>query len=174
MTVKESLRMAMAEMSKDPAVIFIGYGLLHGRANGTLVDVPREQLLETPVSEHLMSDMAIGLSLKGRKPCVFFERFDFILLALSSIVLHLDKIEKESRGEFKPGVLLRVCVGGSQKPLFTGSTHTQDFTKAMKHMVSFPVERIMHAEDALTKYREAHRRLPTKSTMLVEYRDFYA
>ncbi len=173
MTIKESLTASMSALAQDPAVIFLGYGLKKGRANGTLKDVPEAQIIETPVAESLMVGMAVGLSLKGRKPVVFIERFDFILLALDAVVNHLDKIAKESRGEFEPGVLLRVCVGGKQRPLFTGSTHTQDFTKAMQQMVSFPVERLLYPEQVQEKYREAHQRLPHHSTMLVEYRDLY-
>lgn len=173
MTIKESLTASMTAMAKDPAVLFLGYGLKKGRANGTLKDVPATQILETPVAESLMVGMAIGLALKRRKAVVFFERFDFILLALDAITNHLDKIEKESRGEFKPGILLRVCVGGRQRPLFTGSTHTGDHTKALQHLVSFPVERLLYPEQVRQKYREAHDRLPHGSTMLVEYRDLY-
>lgn len=171
MTIKDALTASMSELAKDPATVFIGYGLTKGRANGTLKDAA--QILETPVAESLMVEMAVGLALKGRKAVVFIERMDFLLLAMDAVVNHLDKVARESRGEFRPGILLRVCVGGTQRPLFTGSTHTGDHTKALQHLVSFPVERVLHAEAVREKYREAHARLPHQSTMLVEYRDLY-
>lgn len=173
MNVKTALTHAMTEMAKDPATLFVGYGMLKNGANGTLVNVPKEQIVECPVSEQLIADVALGLSLKGRKVVAFFERADFMLLAMSSIVSHLDKIAHESRGEFTPGIIIRVCVGNTLKPLFTGSTHTSDFTKPMKHLVKFPVTRLMHGEHVIQEYREAHKRLPNSSTMLVEFKDNY-
>jgi pyruvate/2-oxoglutarate/acetoin dehydrogenase E1 component len=119
----------MESLAADPLVRFVGYGVrIGGRAQGTLKNVPDSQLIEMPVAENLMVGFAIGLALKGLKPVVFIERFDFILNALDAIVNHLDKIETISRGEFKPAMILRIVVGNKSKPLFTGETHTQDFT----------------------------------------------
>lgn len=139
MTYKEEITAAMDALASDPQVRFIGYGVRHGKAMGTLRNVSESQLIETPVAENLMVGLAIGLALKGLRPVVFIERFDFILNALDAIVNHLDKIERMSRGEFAPAVILRVVVGNRNKPLFTGETHTQDFTRAMREMVNFPI-----------------------------------
>src|SRR5438477_13169810 len=131
MTYKEALTAAMDELARDPMIRFIGYGVSIGKAMGTLKNVPDSQLIEMPVAENLMVGFAIGLALKGLKPVVFIERFDFILNALDAVVNHLDKIGDISRGEFRPTIILRVVVGNRQKPLFTGETHTQDFSVAM-------------------------------------------
>ena len=40
MTYKQSLTAAMTALAADPARLFIGYGLTHGRAAGTLSGVP--------------------------------------------------------------------------------------------------------------------------------------
>lgn len=125
---KDALISAMDYLAADPLVRFIGYGVTNGKAMGTLKNVSPSQLIEMPVAENLMVSFAIGLSLKGLKPVVFIERFDFILNALDAIVNHLDKIETISHGEFKPTMILRIVVGNQQKPLFTGKTHTQDFS----------------------------------------------
>jgi pyruvate/2-oxoglutarate/acetoin dehydrogenase E1 component len=127
---KEELTASMESLAADPLVRFVGYGVrIGGRAQGTLKNVSDTQLIEMPVAENLMVGFAIGLALKGLKPVVFIERMDFILNALDAIVNHLDKIETISRGEFKPTMILRIVVSEiRQKPLFTGETHTQDFS----------------------------------------------
>lgn len=169
---KTELTAAMESLAGDPLVRFIGYGVkVGGRAMGTLVNCPDSCLVEMPVAENLMIGFAIGLALKGLKPVVFIERFDFILNALDAIVNHLDKIETISRGEFKPTMILRIVVGNRMKPLFTGETHTQDFTDALRNLVTFPVRRLLEPHEIRTEYRIAHNFLSTHSTALIEYKD---
>lgn len=170
---KESLTAAMLDLATDPLTRFIGYGVkIGGRAHGTLKDVPDAQLIETPVAENLMVGLAIGMSLAGLRPVVFIERFDFILNALDAIVNHLDKIETMSRGQFKPAVILRVVVGNTTKPFFTGATHTQDFTDSLRKLVKFPVWGMKMPEHVTREYAAARdRQRLGQSTMLIEYKD---
>jgi pyruvate/2-oxoglutarate/acetoin dehydrogenase E1 component len=174
MNYKQSLTAAMTSLAADPARLFIGYGLTHGRAAGTLAGVPGSQLLETPVAENLMVGLAIGAALRGRKPVVYFERADFVLNAMDAIVNHLDKLATISRGEFTPGVILRITVGNTEKPLFTGATHTQDITAALRCLVSFPVHPLMQTDDISWAYAQAtERQALGHSTALVEYKDLW-
>jgi pyruvate/2-oxoglutarate/acetoin dehydrogenase E1 component len=119
-----------------------------------------------------MVGLAIGMALAGRRPLVYFERFDFVLNAADAIVNHLDKMATMSRGEFSPAVILRCVVGNTKKPLFTGETHTQDFTGAFWRMVKMPVMTCHHAahiESIYGQAQEAQRH--GGSTMIVEYKD---
>jgi len=169
---KNELRFAMEELAQDPKVRFIGYGVrIGGKALGTLKNVPDWQLIEMPVAENLMVGFAIGLSLKGFKPVVFIERFDFIWNASDAIVNQLDKIDKISGHEFNPTVILRIVVGNRHKPLFTGETHTQDYTSALRNAVLFPVIKLTTAEQIRRQYKNAYRDLGKFSTALVEYKD---
>ena len=105
-----------------------------------------------------------------------------MLNALDAIVNHLDKIGTMSQGQFRPAVILRVVVGNQHKPLYTGATHTQDFTEAVRRMVNFPVVTLPGAKPEFVThaYALAHRRMALESpagylpesTMLVEYKDF--
>lgn len=162
----------MNALACDPATRFVGYGLRHGRAMGTLASVPDEQIVETPVAENLMAGVAIGLALTGLKPVVYFERADFLLNALDAIVNHLDKAATLSRGVFKPAVILRITVGNREKPLFTGPPHVQDFFQPLNRMVTFPVRAITCAEEAISIYD--HCRFDQDngvSTAVFEYKD---
>lgn len=172
MTYREELALANASLAKHEASRFVGYGLKHGRAAGTLSDVPEEKIIETPVAENLVIGLATGLSLAGLRPVAFIERMDFILNSLDAIVNHLDKIHALSHGEFSPAVIIRTMVGNKERPLFTGLCHVQDHSTAIAKMVSFPVIRLRKAEEIKFAYEEAARdQMKGVSTLLVEYRD---
>lgn len=161
----------MDSLAQDPLTRFIGYGINTGRAMGTLKHAPNNQLIETPVAENLMAGLAIGLALKGLKPIVFLERFDFILNALDAIVNHLDKINTISFGQFCPTIILRIVVGNKLKPLFTGDTHTQNLEEALSRLVSFPVVHLSNAMYIQNEYAIAHAALSHQSTALIEFKD---
>lgn len=162
----------MTDLSADARTCFVGYGLTNGRAGGTLSAVPQSQIIEAPVAENLMTGVAVGLALAGRRPLVYFERFDFVLNAADAIVNHLSAMRTISQGEFSPAVILRVVVGNRRKPLFTGATHTQDFSQAFREMVNFPVYQLHGAAAIRPIYADAARRQSAgESTMIVEYKD---
>ena len=170
MTYKESLNQAMNYIAEYPKAVFIGYNVKVGRAGGTLDGVAESQLIETPVAENLMVGMGIGMSLNGYLPVVYFERFDFIMDAMDATVNHLDKIELISDGEFKPKVIIRCVIGNTKKPLYTGPTHTQDFSWMLSGM-SFPVFKCKTSEEVLDVYQSAV--ASKKSSIIVEYKDLY-
>lgn len=160
------------ELAKLPNSLFIGYGLKKGRALGTLKQISEDQIIEMPVAENLMIGFAIGLSLKGFIPIVFIERMDFILNALDAIVNHLDKVKEKSNSEFEPAIIIRCVVGNRNKPLYTGITHTQDHSEALKKMVSFPVFQLKDKGMIKNCYEVAIENIKNKhSTLLVEYKD---
>ena len=173
MSYKDEITSSMQSLAYDPKIRFVGYGVkIGGQALGTLKEIRKEQLIETPVAENLMVGMAIGMSLAGLKPVVFIERMDFILNALDAIVNHLSQAKAISRGEFSPAMILRVVVGNRSKPLFTGPTHTQDFSRSVAGMVSFPVRQVIKESDFKNIYDHAKACLDRgESTMVVEYKD---
>ena len=171
MSYKSELTDAMTELARDRDVRFLGYGVTKGKAMGTLANVPESQLIEMPVAEALMTSAAIGLSLAGLKPVVFFERADFMLVAADAIVNHLNAMKNLSAYEFNPTVILRVVVGNKTKPLFTGPVHTQNFANAFRQMVQFPVYELENADYIAPTYKQAHRSFGQHSTMIFEFKD---
>jgi pyruvate/2-oxoglutarate/acetoin dehydrogenase E1 component len=171
-TYKEALKISMESLATDKNRIFLGYNCgCGGMANGTLKDIPKDKLIECPVAENLIVGMAIGLSLEGWKPVIWIERMDFLINCLDSIVNHLDKIERISRGEYSPSVLIRTCVGGSKKPLFTGITHNSNYAVALEKMLGMPVWALGSSHEVLEAYQEV--RINNKSAILIEFRDKY-
>jgi len=179
---KDALVASMTMLGRDPLSRFIGYGLtkpdkagVAAGAAGTLTGVPLAQRIETPVAENLMAGIAIGLSLTGLRPLVFYERFDFVLNALDAIVNHADKISPMSRKQFNPAIIFRVVVGNYTKPLFTGTTHTQNHAEGVRAMVSFPVLELRSAASVEQEYKAAKERMDNENrcTMLVEFKDLW-
>lgn len=175
-TIRDEIVHAMNMLGSQPDVLFVGYNVCRegGNAGGSLKDVPQDQIQEMPLAENLMLGAAIGLSLSGYVPVVWIERMDFILCGLDSIVNHLNQLAKLSDGQHKPGVIIRVCVGNRNAPLFTGPTHTQNLYEAMWRMVSFPVYLIENTKSVEPFYRwalEGARK--GKSTMIIEEKDRY-
>jgi pyruvate dehydrogenase E1 component alpha subunit len=150
---KDAMSQAMTELGNDGA-IFIGYNVRRGDAMGTLKNVPVDQKMETPVAENLMSGLAIGMSFEGFTPVLYFERQDFMLVAMDAIGNHIDKIERISHGEYKVPVIIRAveAFGG---PFYSGPTHHQDFTEVLKTLVDFPVLDPITGIDVLKAVRGA-------------------
>jgi len=174
MTYKEALTQAMRDLAVDPLVCFVGYGVRRGRVMGTLKEIPDSQIIETTLAENLMTGLAIGLSLAGRRPVVWFDRADFLTNAVDAIVNHLDKIAVLSAGDFNPAMIIRVTVGNRSKPLFTGPPHVQDFSEAFQKMVNFPVVTLTETSQIIPAYTEAYERMKqreAKPTMIFEYKD---
>ena len=169
MTYKDEITKANTELAKDPKTRFIGYGLKKGRAMGTLNGVEESQIIEMPVAENLLLGSAIGMALTGLKPVVFIERMDFLMNCMDALVNHLDKIKEISQNEFDPIVLIRCIVGNVTKPLYTGATHTQDFSSVLREMVNIPVYQLLTESMAKSGYEIICTR--NQSAIIVEYKD---
>lgn len=150
---KDAVNQMMTEFGED-GMVFIGYNVSRGDAMGTLKNVPLKQKLETPVAENLMCGLAIGMSFEGYKPVIYFERHDFMLVAMDAIGNHIDKIERISHGEYKLPIIIRAveAFGG---PFYSGPTHHQDFTNLLKELVSFPVLDPVTGVDVLKAFKGA-------------------
>lgn len=171
MKYQDIVKKEMDQLACDDKVVFIGYNILHGsKSYGTLKDVPYEKLIETPVAENLMAGLAIGLAIEGFKPVLFYERHDFMLIALDAIINHIDKIEQMSHQEFKCPLIIRAIVG-STKPLYPGPQHLQDFSELFKKMLHFPVYDCKTGEDLQKAYKEAVKF--EKPVMIIERKDLY-
>jgi|WetSurMetagenome_2_1015567.scaffolds.fasta_scaffold128276_2 acetoin:2,6-dichlorophenolindophenol oxidoreductase subunit beta len=171
-TYKQELNKALLKLSKNHNVLFVGYNLLYGSKNyGSCNKIPKNKIIETPVSESLMTGMAIGLSLTGYLPVLIFERMDFMLLASDQIINHLDKIESMSNGEFKPKIIIKATVG-DEGPPDPGIQHTQDFTNIFENNCkNINIIKIKHIEQIKNAYDFALKN--ERSSLLIDYRKLY-
>ena len=167
----EAVKKSMEELVKDERTIFLGYNTCFGsKAYGTLKDISNDKKIETPLAENLMVGLAIGMSLAGYHPVIFFERHDFMLNALDGIVNHLDKIEEMSYGEYQTPVIIRAVVGG-KIPLNPGPQHMQDFTEVFKKLVKFPIYEPKNSQEVLDVYQKVS--IAPGPVMIIEKKDLY-
>lgn len=154
----DAIKESMELLAKDTNTMFIGYNVKYGSAYGSLKDIPDEQKLETPLAENLMAGLAMGMSLEGLRPVLFFERHEFVLNAFDAIANTMDIIETISDGQFKMPVIIK-AVAGSVKPFYAGLTHTRNMTEIFREFVSFPVYEPETAHQVFSAYeiaRNAH------------------
>ena len=80
-------------------------------------------------------------------------------------------IKEISKNEYNPKVIIRTVIGRRNAPLYTGSTHTQDYTEAIRKMVNFPVIKLTDSCHILRAYEQAYN--SELSHIMVEERDLY-
>ena len=167
----EAVKLAMTRLGKNDT-LFFGYNLGEnfGNAMGTLSDVNSDQKIETPVAENLMGSLALGVSFLGFKSVVYYERHDFMLVAADVIGNHINHLERISHGEFIPNVILRTVVADGG-PFYSGPTHSQDFTKVFRELVSFPVLEPKNKLEVIKDYAVAQNTVGPY--MIVERKSYY-
>jgi pyruvate/2-oxoglutarate/acetoin dehydrogenase E1 component len=172
----DELKRSMDYLAGDPRVLFLGQAVsCPGTAmSNTLKDVAPSRLIELPVDEEMQMGMANGLALAGFVPVSVFPRWNFLLLAVNQIVNHLDKFEDMSNGAYRPKVIIRTGIG-SERPLHPQYQHVGDFTDAFRLLCKrIDVIRLDEPADIFPAYEKALRRDDGRSTLIVEYGDYYS
>ena len=175
MKYADELTKAMDFLAKDPKTIFLGQAVEYpGTAmSNTLKNVPKKKLIEIPVAEEMQLGISNGLALNNFIPISIFPRWNFLLLAANQLINHLDKFEVMSQGLFKTKVIIRTSIG-SQRPLHPQYQHVGDFTEAFNKVLStVDIIRLEEPKDIIPGYEKALQRDDGKSTILVEYGDYY-
>ena len=117
--------------------------------------------------------LSMGMALEDFVPITCYPRFDFLILACNQLVNHLDKINFMSRGMMSPRVIIRTSIG-AKKPLDGGIQHTQDHTEAFKKLLkNVDVVLLNEPEDIFPAYQKAYERDDAKSSLMIEWGDFY-
>ncbi len=94
-----------------------------------------------------------------------------MMVAMNSLVNHLDRLPLYSDGGYKPRVIIRVGAPHT-KPLDAGPQHGDDFTEALRLMLkTIEIVTLDTPESVVPAYHKALYSL--KSTILVEYTKFY-
>ena len=86
----------------------------------------------------------------------------------------MDKLHIMSDGKYKSKAIIRTGIG-SQRPLHPQHQHIGDFTEAFKKVLStVEIIRLEEPSDIFPSYKKAIERKDGKSTILVEYGDYYS
>jgi len=166
---------AMEMLGSHKDTIFIGQAVKYPGTgmSRTLSTLKADKLLEFPVAEEFQLGFSIGMALQGYIPVSIYPRWNFLLLATNQLVNHLDKITDISNGQLNPKVIIRTSVG-SERPLHPQHQHVGNYTEAFRSMLTnVDVVELHEPEDILPAYQEAYSATNKRSTILVEYGDYY-
>jgi len=153
MEYKDSLTIAMTKLGKMDNTIFLGQQILFpgNPMSSTLVDVPKEKMIELPVMEDSQMGMSLGMAMTGKFVITFYPRWDFLICAANQLINHVDKMELMSNGQWKPNMIIRVAKG-SEIPLNPGPQHRgnyfnefQSITQTVKFFDCLTVDDIENA-----------------------------
>ena len=171
----DELKKSMQFLSKNEKTVFIGQAVeVPGTAmSNTLQGINSKKLIELPVAEEMQMGITTGLALNGDIPISIYPRWNFLLLAMNQLINHLDKVNIMSNNGFDVKAIIRTGVG-SQRPLHPQYQHIGDFTDAVKKMcTSIDIIKLNDAKDIFPSYEKALNRRDGKSTILVEFGDYY-
>ena len=92
---------------------------------------------------------------------------------MNQLINHLDKVNIMSNDGFKVKTIIRTGVG-SQRPLHPQHQHIGDFTEAVRKMcTTLDIISLNEPDEIFPSYQKALNRNDGKSTVLVEFGDYY-
>jgi pyruvate dehydrogenase E1 component beta subunit len=129
-TVREALRDAMAEeMRRDDTVYLMGeevaqYQGAYKISQGMLDEFGEKRVIDTPITEHGFTGIAVGSAFAGLKPIVEFMTFNFAVQALDQIINSAAKTLYMSGGQMGAQMVFRGANGAAAR---VGAQHSQDY-----------------------------------------------
>jgi len=130
MTVREALRAAMSEeMRRDDSVFLIGeevgqYQGAYKISQGMLDEFGDRRVIDTPITEHGFTGIAIGAAFAGLRPIVEFMTFNFAMQAIDQIVNSAAKTLYMAGGQMGCSIVFRGPNGAAAR---VAAQHSQDY-----------------------------------------------
>ncbi len=159
-TVREALRDAMAmELRRDDRVFLIGeevaqYQGAYKISQGLLDEFGPRRIIDTPITEHGFTGMAVGAAMDGLRPIVEFMTFNFAMQAIDHIINSASKTLYMSGGQMGCPIVFRGPNGAASR---VGAQHSQDYASWYAHCPGLKVVAPWSSADAKGLLRSAIR-----------------
>ncbi len=159
-SVREALREAMSiEMRADDDVFLIGeevaeYQGAYKISQGMLDEFGERRVIDTPITEHGFTGMAIGAALTGLKPIVEFMTFNFAMQAIDQIINSAAKTLYMSGGQMGCPIVFRGPNGAASR---VAAQHSQCYASWYAHIPGLKVVAPYSSADAMGLLRAAIR-----------------
>ncbi|PZW45603.1 pyruvate dehydrogenase E1 component beta subunit [Humitalea rosea] len=159
-TVREALRDAMAaEMRADGDVFLMGeevaqYQGAYKISQGLLEEFGAKRVIDTPITEHGFTGMAVGAAMNGLKPIVEFMTFNFSMQAIDQIINSAAKTLYMSGGQLGCPIVFRGPNGAASR---VAAQHSQCYASWYAHCPGLKVVAPWSAADAKGLLRAAIR-----------------
>lgn len=150
-TVREAIRDAMAEeMRRDETVYLMGeevaeYQGAYKVSQGLLEEFGAKRIIDTPITEHGFSGIAVGSAFAGLRPIVEFMTFNFSMQAIDQIINSAAKTRYMSGGQMGAPIVFRGPNGAAAR---VGAQHSQDYAAWYTHIPGLKVVQPYSASDA--------------------------
>ena len=150
-TVREAIRDAMAEeMRRDETVYLMGeevaeYQGAYKVSQGLLDEFGAKRVIDTPITEHGFSGIAVGSAFAGLRPIVEFMTFNFSMQAIDQIINSAAKTRYMSGGQMGAPIVFRGPNGAAAR---VGAQHSQDYAAWYTHIPGLKVVQPYSASDA--------------------------
>ncbi len=150
-TVREALRDAMAEeMRADESVFLMGeevaeYQGAYKISQGMLDEFGARRVVDTPITEHGFTGIAVGAAFGGLKPIVEFMTFNFAMQAIDQILNSAGKTLYMSGGQMGCPIVFRGANGAAAR---VGAQHSQDYATWYAQVPGLKVVQPYAAADA--------------------------
>ena len=151
MTVREAIREAMSEeMRRDKDVFLMGeevgqYQGAYKISQGMLDEFGPNRVLDTPITEHGFTGIAVGAAFAGLKPIVEFMTFNFAMQAIDHIINSAAKTLYMSGGQMGCPIVFRGPNGAAAR---VGAQHSQDYAAWYSQIPGLKVVMPYSAADA--------------------------
>ena len=151
MTVRDALRDAMAEeMRRDGDVFLMGeevaqYQGAYKVSQGLLEEFGDKRVIDTPITEHGFTGLAVGAAFGGLKPIVEFMTFNFAMQAMDQLINSAAKTLYMSGGQMGCPVVFRGPNGAAAR---VAAQHSQDYASWYAHVPGLKVISPYFAADA--------------------------
>lgn len=168
---KNALIESMDFVSQIDNIIFIGQQIIYpgNPMSTTLINVPKDKMIEVPVMEETQMGMSLGLAMAGRIVVSFYPRWNFLICAANQLINHIDKYQ-EMTGK-TVNILIRVGKG-SDNPLDPGPQHKANYLEEFKSMcLNIKFHDFRNADKILETYKNAV--ITGGVHVFVEYPDLY-
>ncbi len=159
-TVREALREGMVlEMRADADVFLMGeevaqYQGAYKISQGMLDEFGPRRVIDTPITEHGFTGMAVGAAMNGLKPIVEFMTFNFAMQAIDQIINSAAKTLYMSGGQMGCQIVFRGPNGAAAR---VGAQHSQCYASWYAHCPGLKVVAPWSAADAKGLMRAAIR-----------------
>ncbi|HYI05824.1 MAG TPA: pyruvate dehydrogenase complex E1 component subunit beta, partial [Reyranella sp.] len=160
MTVREALRDAMAvEMRADDKVFLLGeevaqYQGAYKISQGLLDEFGPRRVIDTPITEHGFTGMAVGAAFNGLRPIVEFMTFNFAMQAIDQIINSAAKTLYMSGGQLGCPIVFRGPNGAAAR---VAAQHSQEYSSWYAHIPGLKVVAPWSSADAKGLLRAAIR-----------------
>ncbi len=132
---------AVVAMERDPSVFLMGVGVddsggIFGSTRAPYLRFGDERVFDTPISEPMLTGMAVGAAASGMRPLMVHARNDFLLLTLDQLANHAAKWSYMAGGRLKTPIVVRAVIG---RGWGQAAQHSQSLQAVMAHFPGLQV-----------------------------------